>query len=781
MRQPPDSRQDPLRRGRGSDPLTGPRANAAGETPTPLSPVLAAHGVRGGAPVPYDDPPMDLLAGLHVSVASYGVAAAYTGWLLRQFGADVDHLSALDPEGVGAFLAEGARFDPTPGFPAGAGAILITDAPVTAANREMLAALARDRRVVWITPWGLAGEASERPASSLVLHAAGGWLAAVGEPDREPLGPPGSQGEFTAGLYAAIAALAPGMPATGLTDVPVVEAIVATLIYDPVAFQYLGALRGRAGRRFARTQPTLVTLPVKDGHVGLHAALHGQWLTLCQVMGQPELASDPRFASLAERIANVASLDDCLMRWLAPKGRWQAYHELQASRIPISAHPDMEEVLASPQLGARRSWREVVTPSGRRYQVPGPPARVNAVADHGERVRDGETPWRAGRLRVVDLSMGWAGPLVGMMLASFGADVIKVESHAHFDWWRGSRPPGDDPGLRLFERSHVFNSANRGKRGITLNLATPGGTELARRLISTADVVVENFGAGVLEKLGLTFEALSPGNPGLVMVRQPGFGSTGPEANYLAFGNTIEGMSGLSSLMGYAGGPPMMMSNAFGDPISGLNGTVAVLAALAAREHDGRGRLVECAQLEGFLPLVSEGLIEYQQTGVVPPRRGNQRAGHVLSGVFRCAGEDEWVAIDAEDMEDWTALASHCGLRGEDPMAAVGAWTASRSREEVVYICLTAGVPAAAVATEAEVLFNEPMASSGFWQLEEREVVGTHLYPGLPISTAGERPAPTGPAPTLGQHNVEVLSAMGLDATAIDELRAANVIGEVPA
>jgi len=292
--------------------------------------------------------------------------------------------------------------------------------------------------------------------------------------------------------------------------------------------------------------------------------------------------------------------------------------------------------------------------------------------------------------------------------------------------------------------------------------------------------LIENFGAGVLEKLGLSYEKLSAKNPGLVMVRQPGFGSTGPESHYLTFGNTIEGMSGLSSLMGYEGGPPMMMSNAFGDPISGLTGTVAVLAALKARERDGRGRLLECAQLEGFLPLVSEGLIEYQRTGAIPPRRGNERAGHALSGVFPCAGEDEWVAIDCEDEGQWGALAARCSLHGNDRKAAVAAWTSALSREDVVEACLAVGVPAAGVASEADVLFAEPMASSGFWELLEREVVGTHFYPGLPISTAGERPLPGGPAPTLGQHNAEVLAAMGLGQGAIDELRLMNVIGEVP-
>ncbi|MGH2633627.1 MAG: CoA transferase, partial [Tepidiformaceae bacterium] len=542
---------------------------------------------------------------------------------------------------------------------------LITDAPVTDANRQLLGQLAETGEVIWITPWGLSNEWTERPATDLTLHAAGGWMTSVGDAGREPLGPPGAQGQFVAGLYAAIAILRntaglKGGSADGhaVVDVSTVQAITATMIYDPVGFQYFGNIRQRVGNRFAATQPTITTQPCKDGFVGIHCALHGQWLALCQLIGHPELTTDPRFAPLLARAQNIVELDSYLQPWLAERTRFQAYHDLEAAHIPSSPLPDMAEVLDSPQLRARNSFRGVTTPRGRTYRVPGPPARVLAEAEPtpGQERPDG--PWRPGRVRVADLSMGWAGPLVGFNLASFGADVIKVESHTHFDWWRGSRPPGDDPAQRLFEHSHVFNASNRGKRGITVNLATPRGRELALRFIGTADVLIENFGAGVLEKLGLTWDVLSAANPRLIMLRQPGFGSTGPEANYHAFGNTIEGMSGLTALMGYPGGPPMMMSNAFGDPVSGLLATVAVQAALAARERDGRGRLIECAQLEGFLPLVGEALIAYQGTGEVPPRRGNERPGHVPSGAFPCSGEDRWVAIDVESDAQWAALAT---------------------------------------------------------------------------------------------------------------------------
>ncbi|MGI8927398.1 MAG: CoA transferase [Tepidiformaceae bacterium] len=741
---------------------------------------------------------MELLPGARFTVASYGVAAAYAGWLLRQFGAEVEQTTALDPEGLGAFLGEGTRFDGEPGFD-GAGT-LITDAPVTAANRTSLATEARRRQVVWLTPWGFEGPWSGRRATDLGLHAAGGWMSAVGEPGREPLGPPGAQGQFTAGLFAAIeatmslAGLAPTAP--GLSGVSMAEAVLATMIYDPVGFQYHGIHRERAGNRFSGAQATLATLPCKDGWIGLHVALHPQWLRLCEVIGHPELPSDARFADSVVRAQNMEALDGYLLPWLAERTRFEVFHTLQAARIPCSAHPDVAEVLDSPQLRARGAWHTVATAAGRQLRVAGAPARVreeSLAAGQGEHP-DG--PWAPGRVRVVDLSMGWAGPLVGHILACYGADVIKVESHRHFDWWRGSRPPGDDPTNALHEHSHVFNATNRGKRGLTLDLATALGKEVARQLIGSADVVIENFAAGVLEKLGLSYDVLSAENPGLILLRQPGFGSDGPEASYQAFGNTIEGMSGLTALMGYEDGPPCMLSNALGDPISGLTGTVAVVAGLAARARDGRGRCIEAAQLEGFLPLVTDALIRYQREGAIPSRQGNRRAGSEPSGLFPCAGDDRWVAIEVATDAEWAALsalivspwaaearfataegrAAHRGLLS----ARLAEWTANRDRDDLAAELQAAGVAAAPMHSDTDVLGAEPFASAGFWEGSERAHVGYHLYPSLPIVRDGVRPRSSRPAPLLGEHNEEVLAGLGLSAGEIAALREEAVIGEIP-
>jgi crotonobetainyl-CoA:carnitine CoA-transferase CaiB-like acyl-CoA transferase len=394
--------------------------------------------------------------------------------------------------------------------------------------------------------------------------------------------------------------------------------------------------------------------------------------------------------------------------------------------------------------------------------------------------------------------MGWAGPLAGFYLACLGADVIKVEGPRRFDWWRGSRPPAmDEAGLALHERSPVFNSTNRGKRDIALDLTTAEGREIALSLFEGCDVAIENFGVGVLEAFGLTWPVLAARNPRAVLLRQPGFGVGGPESSYRTFGNTIEGMSGLTALMGYEGGPPQMMSNAFGDPVSGLTGTFAILAGLAARARTGRGECIEAAQIEGFLPLVAESFIEAQLTGRQPPRRGNRRQGHEPSGLFPCDGDDAWIAIDVADDAHWRSLARVVGPIDwtQDPSfatvagrehgreslrAALSAWTLRFDKASLAETLLEAGIPAAPVNNEADLLGFGPVVDRGFFVPCERPYVGTHLYPALAVRIEGDRALPEGPAPLLGEHTREILIALGHTPEAIARLEASGAVLQAP-
>src|SRR6266851_8148489 len=267
------------------------------------------------------------------------------------------------------------------------------------------------------------------------------------------------------------------------------------------------------------------------------------------------------------------------------------------------------------------------------------------------------------KLKVLDLSMGWAGPLVGQMFAEMGAAVIKVEDTHHFDWWRGSlsMAPAE---MQPIERSAVFNTANRGKRGVTLDLASPRGIEILRRLIKVSDLLIENFSPGVMDRLGLGCGAVSAINLRMIMISMPSFGRDGPESNARGYGNTVEAMAGVTGLTGYhdGDGQHYTLSNALGDPVAGLHGVFALMVALRERERSGRGQLVELAQVETLIPFVTEGILEHQFTGKAPMRLGNRHREHAPHGLYRCGRGDDWIAIASETDLDWRGLAKALAL-----------------------------------------------------------------------------------------------------------------------
>ncbi len=402
------------------------------------------------------------------------------------------------------------------------------------------------------------------------------------------------------------------------------------------------------------------------------------------------------------------------------------------------------------------------------------------------------------RLRVVDLSMGWAGPLVGAMLTEMGAEVIKIEDTRHFDWWRGSLsmgPPEEHP----IERSAVFNTVNRGKLGVTLNLADPRGVEVLKRLAVTADVLIENYSAGVMERLGLSYRVLSELNPRLVMISMPSFGAEGPERDARGYGNTVEAMAGVTGLTGYHdGGQPYTLSNALGDPVGGLNGMFAVMVALHERERTGRGQWIELAQVEAAIPLMAEALLDYQLNGKIPPPRGNRHPRYAPHGIYRCAGEDNWIAVGVESEAQWRALLGALGLeelaadprfataearkRNEDALDdALSRAFGSREVEEIARRLIGAGVPAGQVNSAPAVMADEQIQARGFFVPVERAVVGTHLYPGA-VARFSQTPLETDrPAPLLGEHNETVLrEVLGMSDAEIEALERAGIIGTRP-
>jgi crotonobetainyl-CoA:carnitine CoA-transferase CaiB-like acyl-CoA transferase len=414
----------------------------------------------------------------------------------------------------------------------------------------------------------------------------------------------------------------------------------------------------------------------------------------------------------------------------------------------------------------------------------------------------GRSSWGGGRnglpfsgLRVLDLTTFWAGPYFTMYLASFGADVIKVESPKRPDGFRfvAAFP---QLGERWWEQSGVFHATNLGKRAITLDLDHPRGKELALRLVAEADVVAENFSPRVVEHFGLDYQTIRNVNPRAIMVRMPGFGLSGPCRDWVGWALSFEQMAGCAEITGERGGR-MFAPGGFADPVVGMHAAAALQAALAHRELTGQGQLIEVAQVEAVAAMTAEQVIHHSLTDELLSRTGNRSDEAVPQGIYRTAGDDEWIAISVRDTHDWAALCSTIGrddwrrdpalaelaarnARHDEIDRAIASWATTRSARDAEHELIAVGVPAARLLKTADFYADPQLAARRHFRELGHEVCGPLAYPSWPLrfSSGPDAPYAAG-APTLGRHNDEVLrGVLMLSDAELAELRAARVIGE---
>jgi crotonobetainyl-CoA:carnitine CoA-transferase CaiB-like acyl-CoA transferase len=296
-------------------------------------------------------------------------------------------------------------------------------------------------------------------------------------------------------------------------------------------------------------------------------------------------------------------------------------------------------------------------------------------------------------LRVLDLATLFAGPLAATMLGDFGAEVIKVEHPTKPDPSRGHGPSKDGVGL-------WWKLLGRNKRTLTLNLSTPGGRDTLLRLAATADVIIENFRPGTLEKWGLGWKELSAANPRLVLARVTGFGQFGPYAHRPGFGTLAEAMSGFAAITGEPDAPPVLPPFGLADSIAGLATAYAVMTALAARDRTGEGQTVDMAIIEPILTVLGPQPLWYDQLGHVQPRTGNRSANNAPRNTYRTA-DGSWVAVSTSAQsiaervmrlvgrpelidEPWFGSGADRARHADVLDEAVGAWIARHTREEVI-------------------------------------------------------------------------------------------------
>lgn len=395
-----------------------------------------------------------------------------------------------------------------------------------------------------------------------------------------------------------------------------------------------------------------------------------------------------------------------------------------------------------------------------------------------------QTPQAAGPLDghlVLDLSRALAGPHAGMMLGDLGARVIKIEVPGRGDDTRGWGPPfavpeaGDKP--REAAESTYFLSCNRNKESVTADLKSHEGRDLVARLVRRADVLIENFRPGVLDRLGFPVERLHELNPGLVILSISGFGHDGPEGGRAGYDQIAQGEAGLMSLTGEPGAPAKV-GTPIADLLAGIFGVSGVLAALLEREVTGRGRVVRTSLLSSMIGIHSFQGTRWTVAGEVPRATGNQHPSIAPYGLFRCADGDIQLAAGSESL--WRSVAAVTGLdpddlryasnadrvrRRKDLAAELEAVFATGTAEEWLHRLDAAGVPAGRVRTIEEVYAWEQTRQQGLIVDVEHATLGRISLPGLPWTFDEGGRTRHDPPPTLGQHNDAVRA--WLDATEV--------------
>jgi crotonobetainyl-CoA:carnitine CoA-transferase CaiB-like acyl-CoA transferase len=657
--------------------------------------------------------------------------------------------------------------------------------------------------------FGKSGPYRDFKASDAVCRALAGFVQLIGPQEGPPLTLPDYQSAIMGGLAAFIPAMAALLGRQSLRyEVSVHEATIALAEYQAIEAWATDTPQKRWGfNRFTPTYPMGV-YRCKQGSIGITIVTPAQWKSFCDLLDMPDLGRHPRLVMGPERLAQADALEARFVPRFLERTAEEWFAAGLELRLPFAIVPNMEEVLRWPVFRDRKAivpiklGDRVVEAPGSPFHLTRTPANfggtVPKIGEHDGTIAPRRVTAPAATkarplegLRIVDLSMGWAGPICTRNLADLGADVIKIEACGYPDWWRGVDNRLETVTQRLYEKSSRFNIMNRGKRAITLDLTVPDGVALAKALVKDADAVIENYSAEVLRKFGLDYAELAKVNPSLVMVSMAAFGATGPWRETRAYGSTLEQGSGLPSVGGRAQDPPMMNHLAYGDAVGGLNACSAMLVALLHRRETGEGQFIDLSQVQCMLPFTAAWAIEQSANGRVAPRAGNRHPLFVPHGVFPSAGADKWVSIAVTDDATWPALARFIGL--DDPALATAAarranedrietaiatWTTTRSPDEAMETLQTAGVAAGAVRHPMELLDDPHLKARGFWQWIERAYVGRHPQPSPPYRDEEAPIAVRTPAATLGQYNEEVLGGLlGLSKAELERLARDSVIG----
>jgi len=708
-----------------------------------------------------------------------------------------------------------------------------------------------------ITPYGQSGPKHRLRGSDLTALAASGNLFMTGDADRAPLRCSMPVTHYHGGAEAAAAVLfalwARDRSGEGQhVDVALHELMLMPSMSNP-AQAWLQGFRGQRSGNFNRVGETIQQeiWPCKDGYVSF--ALRGGparipgLIAMVQYIDEHGMASPALtqrdWAKYNHNLLTQAEVDAIaapIAAFFKTKTMQELYDAACQRRLMLAPANTEREVLTSRQLTARSFFTEIAAPRGRSERLPFPArfaafplsevgacaptlddggggfrsepfaaARGDTVAAGAPVVRsplsvgggrgtgNGQRTTGAGRgegifngLTIVEFGAGAAAPLATRYFADQGATVIKIESRQRPDFLRTLR----DDGSGKLDASLFFACLNPNKLSAGLNMKDPRAVGLAKRLIASADVVIENFAPGVMQKWGLGYDTLAREQSGLIMMSTCLWGQTGPERAYPGFGGQGSALAGFNYLTGWPDREPLGPFGTITDSLSPRFGAVALAAALLHRARTGRGTFIDLSQVETAVYALGEWLLGYSASAASFGRIGNRSPHATPHGVFPCAGADRWIAIAIHDDADWQRLVRAMAapawataaelatldgrLRQLDAIEQqLAAWTAPHDAEQLAAQLQAAGLDAAAVADMQDLLHDAQLAHRGHFVELEHPVIGRHVVESNGMRFSASPMQFTRPAPLLaGDSEVVYRDILGLSQAEYDELSAGGVL-----
>lgn len=672
--------------------------------------------------------------------------------------------------------------------------------------------------VLSISPFGQTGPYRDWLATDATLAAVGGMQFKAGIPAKAPLLPPAALASDIAGVSGAFALLCALIQRerTGhgqWIDLSAMEAVAQCTDWS---FSNASNIRARGQESpeiRAGSGPMYTIYACKGGYVRLVILSPRQWHSMREWLGDPEYLRDPIYDSFLGRMQIAEALQVMIGDLFATLGHEEVSFEAQRRGIVCTPVLSPGEVLANDHFTSRGTFAEIEYAPGQRGPVAsgffeldgerqGPRERAPEVGEHDALLAD---LWAEPRpeprgarpapslplegLRVLDFGIGGVGVEAGRLFAEYGADVIKMESRSYPDFIRV---------VMSTEMSGSFASSSRSKRGFGVNLKEAAGLALVEGLVAKSDVVIENNSTGTMEGMGLGYERLRELNPGIVMASSQLLGSRGVWADWIGYGPSTQPIGGLVHLWNYSDqADPAGSTSIFPDHVAGRFTALAALAALLRRSRTGRGGHGEVAQAEivtGVLGdlLLAEGL----RPGSVGAM-GNRNPRGAPWGSYRCAGEEQWVAITVRDDRDWGRLKLALGNPewAEDPALAtlegrraahdaidleLAQWTSTQSPAVVTSTLQMFSVPAAPMFTATDQLCDPHYQSRGYARWCEQQDLGWIAFEGPSFQASGMSDVRIFQAPKVGEHTREICGELlGLSAEEVEKLVASGVL-EVP-